>query len=343
MLIKMDATTVGARLGLDPSCRDWLDQLEVLGPPMQGVPLPSGAAATHALRQVGVEEQDLGAIVGALPSAAHEPELWWLLERSYHGVLLDIGRWDAPPRWCLSLPSSLGTVGRCFWIYVFLAALPAIRSWHQTRGIPDAISSDTLADLGRHIRLYRLRQGCTGFDTQHWIGLHFRAELFALGRLQFNAYRLRTGIAGPLFWYGEAAIDKLGPGFRPGDAALGVHIPDAGPMTPEACAASFQAAKPFFARYFPDHDPRIATCTSWLMDDQLLEYLEPTSNVVRFQQRFELVPGARDDDEQTLRFVFRRVPRDLAEVVPSTRLEHAIVDHLRAGRHWRLRTGWLTL
>jgi hypothetical protein len=227
-------------------------------------------------------------------------------------------------------------------VYVFLAAVEEIRGWHAAQGVPDQVSWDTLADLGRHMRLYR-RTGHVGLDVPWWIGLHFRGALFELGRLQFNPYRLRMGEAGPLFWYDAAQSEALGDGFRRGDRVLGVHIPEAGPLDPAACDASFQAARHFFAEHLPAYASRVATCTSWLLDDQLLEYLPPESNIVRFQRRFELVPGARDADGSIVHFVFGRDPSALDQVVPRTTLERAIVHHLRQGRHWRLRTGWLQL
>ena len=135
----------------------------------------------------------------------------------------------------------------------------------------------------------------------------------------------------------------MGEGLRPGDPALGVHIPESGPLTPEACDESLSTAWAFFAEHLPHHTSHVATCTSWLLDDQLADVLPETSNIVRFQSRFRMVPGARDDDDEILRFVFDRVPASLDELRPETELERAIVRRLRAGGHWRLRTGWLAL
>jgi hypothetical protein len=316
------------------------------------VPLPVGEAAEALLREIGVDEPDLGVILAELPhaprsaaergSASGNQALWWLLERGYHAVLRDIGQPGAITRWP-SLPAHLGLAGRCFWIWVYLAAVPALRCWHQQRGVDDEVSRRTIADLGRHIRLHRLRTGRVGFDEQFWFSLHFRGELFELGRLQFNPYPLTTGPEGPLFWYDAAAIASLGDGFRPGDPALGVHIPESGPLTPAACDASFDAATEFFARVFPAQTYRVATCTSWLMDDQLLDYLDADSNIVRFQRRFDLVPGASDNDAAPFKFVFHRQLADLDQIEPRTRLEHAILNHLAAGKHWRTRTGAVRL
>jgi hypothetical protein len=119
-----------------------------------------------------------------------------------------------------------------------------------------------------------------------------------------------------------------------------VHIPEAGPLTPAACDASLRTARPFFEAHFPEHPFRVATCTSWLLDDQLADHLPATSNIVRFQRRFELVPGALDSDD-AFDFVFRRPESAIDELAPRTTLERAIVGHVRGGRRWRLRTGWL--
>src|SRR5919204_2851068 len=316
----LDASAVARRLRLGPEYRAWLDALEAVGAPPDGIALPDPEAAAALMARLGVDEPDRAALLDALPSRGWPPELWWLLERAYHTVLLDIGRLDGSLRWP-TLPADLGAPGRCFWVFVFLCAVPVIRQWHQDHGVTDDISWDTLADLGRHMRLYRRRTGWVGLDVPWWIALHFRGALFALGRLQFNPYRLKSGIAGPLFWYDAETADSLGDGFRAGDVALGVHIPEAGRLTPSACDASFRAAATFFAERFPDRAGMLATCTSWLLDDQLLEYLAPDSNIVQFQRRFQLVPGTRDADDSILHFVFGRSPDSLSDIVPRTTLE----------------------
>jgi hypothetical protein len=68
------------------------------------------------------------------------------------------------------------------------------------------------------------------------------------------------------------------------------------------------------------------------------------SNILAFQRRFELVPGAHDNDEAMLGFVFGAERSKQLEALPKrTTLERAVVRHLQLGRHWRVRTGWLGL
>jgi hypothetical protein len=338
----LTADKVAASLGLGSEYQAWLDSLEATDSPPDRLALLSRDVAAELLRRLGVIEPDLSEILTELSSANAQPEQWWLLERSVHGVLLDIGLPEAI-RPMPNLPEGFGPQGRCFWIFVYLAAVAEVRRWHHDHGVSDAVSWATLADLGRHISLHRRRKGCVGLDTQWWLSLHLRGALFELGRLQFNPYRLLSGPAGPLFWYDAETMAQLGEGFRSGDAVLGVHIPASGPLLPAECDASFEQAGQFFAKLFPEAASRVVTCTSWLLDDQLLEYLAPGSNIVHFQKRFELVPGTYESDSSPFQFVFNREPNAMADMTPRTTLERALVAHLAAGRHWHLRTGWLRL
>jgi hypothetical protein len=305
--------------------------------------LPTAEAASPLFGPLGIDEVDRADVLAALSTIRDSPAWRWLFERAYHQIQLDVGNPDAMRR-MPNVAVSLGVVGRCFWIVVFVTAVDLIRNWHAAHGISDEISWATLADLGRHMRLYRQRNAATGLDTHWWIALHFRGGLFAIGRLQYAPYRLLTGPAGPLFWYDEEAAAARAPGFARGDPAIGLHIPESGPLTPSACADSFAAAREFFRAHFPEFAGAVVTCTSWLMDDQLVAHLDGRSNIVQFQQRFELVPGTREADAQALHFVFGRGPdTPIDELRPETTLERAIVRHIKEGGHWHMRTGWLWL
>jgi hypothetical protein len=138
-------------------------------------------------------------------------------------------------------------------------------------------------------------------------------------------------------------LKRLSVPFRDGNPALDVHIPEAGPLTPATCDRSLQWAQDFFPVHFPTERYKVAICTSWLLDDQLANYLEPDSNIIRFQRRFRLLPGGGNGDEDMLMFVFRRAAPVLDELPQRTSLERAVVRHLEGGHHWKVRTGWLEL
>ncbi|WP_217709756.1 hypothetical protein [Amycolatopsis sp. Hca4] len=64
---------------------------------------------------------------------------------------------------------------------------------------------------------------------------------------------------------------------------------------------------------------------------------------MRFQQRFELAPceppEGMDADVEVLRFVFRTLNTPLDRLPRRTLRQCAIVDHLKASRHWYWRRG----
>jgi hypothetical protein len=311
---------------LGPSHEAWLAALDTVGPLPGGLELPPVEELRPLLSRLGVSEEDAAAVVAARPSPARDPEAWWLLERCVHVLVRDLGG-----------SSELGwpaLSGHLLYVYAFVAVLPHVRKWQDERGIPEEVAWTTLADLGRVMAIQRRIHGEPGVGVGDWLTLHFRGAIYELGRLQFARGRIGS-------W--AEALAAAGAHVRPGDHVLDLHIPESGPLTPEACDASLAAARAFFASHFPDEPYTVATCGSWLLDEQLEEYLDADSNIVRFQRRFHLVPGGSAADSDIFRFVFRRPDVSLDDVPQRTRLERAIVAHLRAGRHWLNRTGWLEL
>ncbi|MGA8114072.1 MAG: acyltransferase domain-containing protein [Actinocatenispora sp.] len=311
-------------LDLGGAADGWLTELAATEVPAV-VPLPSRADAARLLERMGVPPQDVAEALDAAPDPDRHPELWWLLQRCRQVLHDRLGGEEPMSRWP-DLPARLGAHGRFFYLWVFLAALPALLDHHESHDVPEEVTWETLADIGSKVVLHRRTHGLGGLDKQDWFTLHLRGLLYGLGRLQFNLSRVRDGAA------------RLTPGTR----CLGVHIPETGPMTPEACDRSLARARGFFHRHF-GIDCEVATCTSWLLDEQLAEYLPERSNIVRFQRRFQLLPDGRDGDRDIVEFVFRRLDPPLDELPQETTLHRAVVRHLRSGRHWQVRTGWLAL
>src|SRR5918996_297593 len=342
-MIELDVTTVSERLGLGDEYKQWLEDLAALGPPPRPWRLPSASEMPKLLERLGVTADDVTEIMDGLSDVRRDLAFVWLLERCHHRLVRDIGRSGADVGEWRALPEALGRAGRYFYAYVFLAALGAARAWHRQHGIPDEVSWATLADFGRQMALDRRMYGRGGLDTQWWLVRHWSGALYQLGRLQFGPYRIADGSDSSEVWYEDDEAARMGLGFRRGDPAIGVHIPETGPLDPAACDRSFLWARDFFRKHWPEQRFRIATCISWLLDDQLQDYLDEDSNLVRFQKRFHQVPGAVENDVEVFKFVFKVGAPKTTGVPQTTTLERAIVTHLRAGRHWRVRTGWVEL
>lgn len=321
----LSAASVKHALGLPDAFDVLLEELSALEPQPCATRLPDDAETTALLARLNVDGQDAAEAVTALPRIRARTELWWLLERCRARLVNDMGGTLFPTPWP-QLPRELGAAGRYFYLAVLLATLEETRRFHAAHGIPDEISWASLADLGEKVRLHRRLHGVGGLDLQDWLTLHFRGALYTLGRLQFNMTAVPAHFTEP----------------APGTSALGLHVPETGPMTEEACERSLHAAPDFFDRHFGIRH-RVALCTSWLLDTQLAEYLPEQSNIVRFQRRFHLTPGTLPGDSDVLRFVFGRPDGEPGTLPRETALQRAVVAHLRAGRHWLVRTGWVEL
>jgi len=328
-------TSIKEQLCANQATASWLEQLDAAGAPPFPVELPSVGELPPVLLRLTVPHQDINELIAALAALRRSPDGWWLLERCVHALAREMGQIDAPAS-LPSLPDGMGSLQRYFYALVFVALLPQVQAFHRARGIPDEVSWLTLADLGRNMALYRQKYGVGGLEVPYWIRLHFRGALYDLGRLQFERAKLgkRTG----------RAITEAGLPYGPGDAVLSVHIPEyCGPLAPEACDASFARAREFFPRYFPEESYAVAVCHSWLLDEQLAEYLPQNSNIVRFGQRFRPAYRPDDSDADIIEFVFRRPSATLDQLPRRTTLERAVVDHIRSGRHWHGGVGWLLL
>lgn len=310
----MDLEEIATRLGVPV---EEVDRVHRLAGDLPSAPLPGKDDAPALLDRLAVPPDDAAEIIAGWPdsdSPLWTPELRWLLDRSIALVRADLGGsgWLPPGP---ELPRERGLAWRHLYVYAYLALVDVALAYHRDHGVPEAVSWATLADLGRNLAVDRRMRG-EGWPTmQSWLTLHLRGSVYELGRLQHQ----RAG------------------------TTIDLHIPDSGPLLPEAVDASLDAARAFFPRHFPDEHPTAFSCGSWLLDPQLREYLPESSNIIRFQRRFELDPYEKPEgvhgDVEVLRFVFRTLSTPLDQLPRDNVLQRAIVDHLKAGGHWYWRRG----
>lgn len=314
----VELADIAARLGV---AVEEVERVHRLAGDHPSAPLPAKADAPALLDRLGVRPDDAAEIMAGWPdpdSPLWTPELRWLLDRSIALIRADLGGygWLVPGP---ELPRDRGLAWRHLYVYAYLALVDVVLEYHRARGIDEAVSWVTLADLGRNLAIDRRMHGEGWPVMQAWLTLHVRGGLYELGRLQYQR----------------------------GETSLSLHIPEAGPLTPEAVRASLDEARAFFPRHFPDEHYTEFSCGSWLLDPQLREYLPEDSNIIRFQRMFELEPYEEpeglDGDVEVLRFVFRTLSTPLDELPRDTLLQRAVVDHLKAGRHWQWRRGHFPL
>ena len=326
-VVGVNLDDIAARLGVSV---EEVDRVQRLAGDTPSAPLPAKADAPAILDRLAVRPDDAAEIMAGWPDADSPlwtPELRWLLDRSIALVQADLGGfgWLSPGP---ELPRDRGPAWRHLYAYAYLALVEVVSAYHRDHGVDQAVTWATLADLGRNLAVDRRMHGEGWPVMQSWLTLHARGGLYELGRLQYQR--------------SAATLDLHIPERTPGGSTKSLPG-ESGPLTPEAIDASLDEARAFFPRHFPDEHYTAFACGSWLLDPQLLEYLPADSNIVKFQQRFELEPYEEpvglDADVEVLRFGFRSLTTPLDQLPRGTALQRAIIDHLKSGRHWYWRRG----
>ncbi|MGW7207999.1 acyltransferase domain-containing protein [Streptomyces sp. NPDC054837] len=302
--------------------------------------LPDTDELAEVLLDLAVPHQDIGELIASRRTLTADSGAMRLLAECTGELVRDIGKiidYGDGLQLIERVAEAPAALRRFFAAYVFVAALPHTRAYHRALGIPADVSRRTLADLGRNMVVHRRRHGRAGVQSPQWLTLHFRGELYQLGRLQFQRATLWTGAA--------ATLARAGFDGAAGTPCLDIHIPEfLGPLTPAACDRSVALAREFFALHHPEEPYRAAMCHSWLLDPQLKRYLSADSNIVRFQERFRIARrGSEPADTEPVQFVFGDPELAVAGLPRRTSLERAVGDHLRAGGHWYMGHGWFPL
>ncbi len=133
------------------------------------------------------------------------------------------------------LTAALGPDAGLFNMLLLLSGTPHMQEIHRARGVPAQVTRDTALDLKLNLETedYRIEHGRWGIGTGilGWLLLHWRGELYRLGRLQFmpsqfrspfRAYRHRS--SGAVVALSEPDLTYRADGQRDGSA--GIFDPD---------------------------------------------------------------------------------------------------------------------
>ena len=184
-------------------------------------------------------------------------------------------------------------------------------------GIPQKVILDTLSDIAVWCTNWSNIKGELYLGELTWLVHHLRMRLFRLGRLQFCM--------------GKAAHDIPKYAIQKGDRVMEVHIPQGEKLSMEACKESMQAAKEFFATYFPDYQYTVFTCHSWLLDETLRNYLPEGSGILRFGDLFDRVSADESTALLSYLFAFDTTPLNLKNRYPCSSFAAKIQKAVLAG------------
>ncbi len=158
---------------------------------------------------------------------------------------------------------------------------------YERLGISEEIYVDTMGAFSRFVREHMESYGRYGFDRGSWTPRQVSAKLFRIGQMD---YELTT---------------------REGVKVVSLHIPTDVDLRPEILRPSMKEGLKEFYRLFPEYEGQPVYCHSWLLSPQLKDFLPAGSNILKFQEMFDMEPGGTPGNGVLL-WVFKnpKLPRE---------------------------------
>ncbi len=194
---------------------------------------------------------------------------------------------------------------------------------YQKQKISDKVFDDTFYDITIWCEECYRQYGVYGLKELWWLAQSINMKLFRLGRLQFEPIVIEEDMVGE-----NEVIPK-------GTRALNVHIPAGESLDLKACLDSFRNAELFFGE-----KGQIYVCDSWLLAPELKKLLSEESNIIRFQNLFEItkVYYAFPQAEQR---VFGEILEDKSQYPEDTLLQRNLKKYLMDGKNPGIGTGFV--
>lgn len=178
---------------------------------------------------------------------------------------------------------------------------------YQEKHIGQDVFIDTMKCFPRFHKECKEKNGRMYFDRGWWTYRQISMKIFRIGELEY-----------------ELSV-------RDGENVVGIHIPSDADLSAAAVDASLEQAALFFQTYYQEFKYHKYTCNSWLLSPALRPFLSQDSNILAFQNRFEILRENREDREY-IEWLFQ-VPEDTGfENLPAkTRLQRSIKQFLLNG------------
>ena len=185
-------------------------------------------------------------------------------------------------------------------------------------GISEEIYVDTMAAFSRFVREHRESYGSYGFNRGFWTTRQVSAKLFRIGQME---YELTA---------------------KDGVKVVSLHIPTDVDLRPEILRPSMASGLKELCRLFPECAEQPVYCHSWLLSPQLRGFLPEGSNILKFQEMFDVTPDEIPGNDILL-WVFKnpRLPKE--EYPEDTSLQRKLKRFFLDGGQFMDGKGWLRL
>lgn len=189
-------------------------------------------------------------------------------------------------------------------------------------GLDEAIFYDTMCGLKYKLEECKTIHGVPGTFVADWFDRFYIPNRFKLGRLEYETAE-----------FPEEYYEKDGFVLKKGDTVINMHIPSAGALTPELVADSLSRAYDFYKDKYARSGKLAFMCSSWLLYREHYEILEPSSNILRFMDFFDIIKSFDTEGFHDCWRVFSCEYDGHPEKLPEkTRLQKALKKRLCDGK-----------
>ena len=177
---------------------------------------------------------------------------------------------------------------------------------YKEKEIPEKIFFDTMKCFTRFINETYKMTGIFSFDRYWWTTRQVGCHLFRIGELEYEIKQTEE------------------------TTYISLHIPSDADFSPAQVYKSLLEAKKFFEKFYPELKYAEYRCHSWLLDNQLKSMLNENSNIINFQNRFEIFNEGEIDFE-FIEWVFNTKSKDFTTLTEKTSLQKKLKQHLLSG------------
>ncbi len=187
--------------------------------------------------------------------------------------------------------------------------------YYREHGIDDGIYYASMRELTVWAKTCVRERGHIGYYEWGWFVNFLDASIVRLGRLEFHEVRFHDGYT----W------ERNGCTVRGGDKVINMHIPEDGPLDPDAVQDAFRRAY----RYFGRSGPAFFVCDSWLLWPGNYDFLGESSRIRAFMDNFDII-GRHDVKNcgDLWRVFGHRDSWDPASLPRDTELRRRMADYL---------------
>lgn len=179
------------------------------------------------------------------------------------------------------------------------------REDYESRGISQKIYVDTMACFSRFVEEHRNSFGRYGFDRGFWTVRQVSGKLFRIGQLEYELTE------------------------EDGQKVVSLHIPSDADLSGPELRQSYEDAREFLMRLFPEYAAGPWVCGSWLLSPNLQDMLPESSRILEFQRSFRILRQWQDEDFKE--WVYGRTDIPTESLPEKTTLQRELKKFLLMG------------